>query len=219
METDGSDPYVCSPVQLAAIMVDPIKLEIIKDSEFNINLKPEKLDLNVDNPYTDSDILDWHSKVRGSTPDAILEDWKTYPAQEKSWKMFINYLDKYHSRSSKKNIFSAPVAAGYNIFRFDLKITERLSKKYHNVTNEGTSSLFYPRDTIDVMNLVFYWFEGSKEIKNLTMDTLREYLGISKENSHDALKDVKDTAEILIRFLKLHRKLFDKVKFRNSFTK
>jgi exonuclease I len=219
METDGSDPYSCSPVQLAAIMVDPIKLEIIKDSEFNINLKPEKLDLNVDNPYMDSDILDWHSKVRGSTPENILGDWKTYPAQEKSWNMFVNYLDKYHSRSSRKNIFSAPVAAGYNIFRFDLKIVERLSKKYYNVTNEGTSSLFYPRDTIDVMNLVFYWFEGSKEIKNLTMDTLREYLGISSENSHDALKDVKDTAEILIRFLKLHRKLFDKVKFRNSFTK
>jgi hypothetical protein len=219
METDGSDPYSCSPVQLAAIMVDPIKLEIIKDSEFNINLKPEKLDLNVDNPYMDSDILDWHSKVRGSTPENILGDWKTYPAQEKSWNMFVNYLDKYHSRSSRKNIFSAPVAAGYNIFRFDLKIVDRLSKKYYNVTNEGTSSLFYPRDTIDVMNLVFYWFEGSKEIKNLTMDTLREYLGISSENSHDALKDVKDTAEILIRFLKLHRKLFDKVKFRNSFTK
>lgn len=219
METDGSDPYSCSPVQLAAIMIDPIKLEIIKDSEFNINLKPEKLDLNVDNPYMDSDILDWHSKVRGSTPENILGDWKTYPAQEKSWNMFVNYLDKYHSRSSRKNIFSAPVAAGYNIFRFDLKIVDRLSKKYYNVTNEGTSSLFYPRDTIDVMNLVFYWFEGSKEIKNLTMDTLREYLGISSENSHDALKDVKDTAEILIRFLKLHRKLFDKVKFRNSFTK
>jgi DNA polymerase III epsilon subunit-like protein len=219
METDGSDPYTCSPVQLAAVMVDPVKLEIIKDSEFNINLKPEKLESNVDNPYGDSDILDWHSKVKGSTPDNILADWKTYPAQQKSWEMFVNYLDKYHSRSSRKSMFSAPLASGYNIFRFDLKIIDRLSKKYDNVTNEGTTSLFYPRDTIDVMNLVFYWFEGSKEIKNLTMDALRDYLGISSENSHDALKDVQDTAEILIRFLKLHRKLFDKVKFKDSFAK
>jgi DNA polymerase III epsilon subunit-like protein len=217
METDGSDPYSCSPVQLAAIMVDPTRLEIIKDSEFNINLKPEKLEDIVDNPYTDSDILDWHAKVRGSSPEQILSEWKTYPAQNKSWETFINYLDKYHSRSTRKSMFSAPVAAGYNIFRFDLKITERLSKKYDNVTNDGTSSIFYPRDTIDVMNLIFYWFEGSKEIKNLTMDSLRGYLGISTAGSHDALKDVKDTAEILIRFLKLHRKLFEKIKFKDSF--
>ena len=217
METDGTDPSLCSPVQLAAIMVDPIRLEIIKDSEFNINLKPEKLDDMADNPYTDSDILDWHAKVRGSSPEQILSEWKAYPAQNKSWETFINYLDKYHSRSTRKSMFSAPVAAGYNIFRFDLKITERLSKKYDNVTSDGTSSIFYPRDTIDVMNLIFYWFEGSKEIKNLTMDSLRGYLGISTSGSHDALKDVKDTAEILIRFLKLHRKLFEKIKFKDSF--
>lgn len=217
METDGKDPYICSPVQLAAVMVDPIKLEIIKDSEFNINLKPERLDGDIDNPYTDSDILDWHAKVRASTPEKILSEWWTYPSQNKSWDMFVTYLDKYHSRSSKKSMFSAPIAAGYNIFRFDLKIIERLSKKYHNVNNEGTSSIFYPRDTIDVMNLIFYWFEGSKEIKNLTMDSLREYLGISTQGGHDALKDVRDTAEILIRFLKLHRKLFEKIKFKDSF--
>lgn len=217
METDGSDPSICSPVQLAAIMVDPIRLEIIHDSEFNINLKPEKLEGTTDNPYTDSDILDWHSKVKNSSPDKILAEWAGYPAQSKSWDTFVNYLDKYHSRSSRKSMFSAPVAAGYNIFRFDLKIIERLSKKYNNVSNEGNSCLFYPRDTMDVMNLIFYWFEGSKEIKNLTMDTLREYLGIDSKNSHDALKDVKDTAEILIRFLKLHRKLFAKIKFKDSF--
>lgn len=217
METDGSDPYICSPVQLAAVMVDPIRLEIIKDSEFNINLKPEKLENALDNPYADSDILEWHSKIKKCAPDDILKEWKQYPSQSKSWEAFVNYLNKYHSRSTKKNMFSAPVAAGYNIFRFDLKIVERLSKKYFNVTDEGTSSLFYPRDTMDVMNLVLYWFEGSKEIKNLTMDTLREYLGISPDGAHDALKDVRDTAEILIRFLKLHRKLFAKIQFKDSF--
>jgi hypothetical protein len=40
---------------------------------------------------------------------------------------------------------------------------------------------------------------------------------LSKEGAHDALKDVKDTAEIMIRFLKLHRKLGEKVKFKGSF--
>jgi DNA polymerase III epsilon subunit-like protein len=67
------------------------------------------------------------------------------------------------------------------------------------------------------MNVIFYWFESNSELKNYTLDNLREYLGISKEGAHDALKDVKDTAEILIRFLKLHRNLGKKVKFKDSF--
>jgi len=37
-ETDGSNPECCSPVQIAALMIDPKKLEVIPDSEFNISL-------------------------------------------------------------------------------------------------------------------------------------------------------------------------------------
>jgi DNA polymerase III epsilon subunit-like protein len=215
-ETDGSDPRECSPVQIAAIMVDPIKLEIIPKSEFNINFKPEVLEANDNYQYT-TDILDFHSKVKGCSKDEVLAEWLEYPKQDQSWKMFIAYLDKYHSRSSKKSQFSAPIAAGYNIHRFDLKIIERLSEKYNNVNKEKTSNIFYPRDIIDVMNLVFYWFENSSDLKSYKMDSLREYFGISKEGAHDAIKDVKDTAEIMIRFMKLHRNLSSKVKFKNSF--
>ena len=92
-----------------------------------------------------------------------------------------------------------------------------LSIKYNNLNKEGRSSLFYPRDVIDVMNIVFYWFENSNDLKSYALDNLRDYLGISKEGAHDAYKDVKDTAEILIRFLKLHRNLANKVKFKGSF--
>jgi len=132
--------------------------------------------------------------------------------------MFISYLEMYHIRSNgKKSCFTAPIAAGYNINRFDLRIIERLSQKYNNLNKEGRSSLFYPRDVIDIMNLVFYWFEGNSELKNYTLDNLRDYLGIDKEGAHDALKDVQDTANILIRFLKLHRSLSNKIKFKSSF--
>jgi len=216
-ETDGSDPEVCSPVQVAAVIVDPIKLEIVKDSEFNITVKPELLENNDSYTYGDSDILDFHAKVRGSTKDHILDSWKNYQKQEHGWNMLVSYLEMYHIRSTKKSCFTAPIAAGYNINRFDLKIIERLSKKYNNLNKEGRSSLFYPRDVIDIMNLVFYWFEGNNELKNYTLDNLRDYLGIDKTGSHDALKDVKDTANILIRFLKLHRNLSNKIKFKSSF--
>lgn len=215
-ETDGSDPSVCSPVQLAAIIIDPISLEIVKGSEFNINFKPEVLEDNENYVYT-TDILDFHSKVSGCSKDDIMNSWKTYPKQSQAWDMFVNYLDKYHSRYSKKSQFSAPIAAGYNINRFDSVIIDRLSVKYKNTNKEGKTNLFYPRDVLDVINLIFYWFENNQDVKSYSLDNLRNYFGIDKEGAHDALKDVKDTANILIRFLKLHRNLSDKIKFKGAF--
>jgi DNA polymerase III epsilon subunit-like protein len=217
LETDGINPDVCSPVQIAAVMVDPLKLEVIPDSEFNTNLRPLAIQDNPKYDYSDSDVLDFHAKVRGSSKEEILKGWHDYQKQDQGWKMFVSYLDMYHTRSEKKSCFSAPIAAGYNINRFDLRIIERLSVKYNNTNKEGRSSIFYPRDVIDVMNVIFYWFENSNELKNYTLDNLRDYLGIDKEGAHDALKDVKDTAQILIRFLKLHRSVSAKVKFRGSF--
>ena len=216
-ETDGSDPRTCSPVQIAALIIDPIHLEVVDGSELNLFFKPEVLENN-DNYTYETDILDFHSKVKGCSKDDILKAWYNYPKQDHSWKMFVNYLEKYHSRSSKKSQFSAPIAAGYNINRFDLNIVERLSNKYGNLNKEQRTDLFYPRDVVDAMNLVFYWFEHNNELKSYTLDSLREYFGISKDGAHDALKDVKDTAAIIIRFLKLHRNLGQKVKFKNSFT-
>lgn len=215
-ETDGSNPVECSPVQLSAVMVDPIKLEIIPKSEFNILFKPEVLEKDNEYQYT-TDILDFHARVRNCAKEEILSQWRNYPQQDQSWKMFISYLDKYHTRSSKKSQFSAPIAAGYNIHRFDLKIIDRLSKKYDNVNKENSTNIFYPRDVVDIMNLVFYWFEHSNDLKSYSLDTVREYFGISKDGAHDALKDAEDCAELLIRFLKLHRSVSSRVKFQNSF--
>jgi DNA polymerase III epsilon subunit-like protein len=216
-ETDGSDPSVCSPVQLSAIIIDPLKLEIIPDSEFNVYFKPEVMEKDPEYEYT-TDILDFHARVKGCTQEDVYKLWHTYPSQEISWNSFINYLDKYHCGGrKKKNIFTAPIAAGYNINRFDLKIITRLAEKYKNIEQkEGTPNLFYPRDVIDIMNLVFYWFENL-DMKSLSLDNVREFLGINKDGAHDAVKDVKDCAKILIRFMRLHRKLSEKVKFKGSF--
>ena len=104
-----------------------------------------------------------------------------------------------------------------NIHRFDLKIIDRLSQKYGDTNKEGNNNIFFQRDVLDIMNLVFYWFEQNSDLKSYSMDNLRDYLGISKDGAHDALKDVKDSAEILIRFLKLYRNMANKVKFKDSF--
>lgn len=216
-ETDGSDPYVCSPVQLSAVIIDPIKLEIIPDSEFNVYFKPEVMEKDPQYEYK-TDILDFHARVKGCTQEDVYKLWQDYPSQEISWNLFTNYLDKYHCGGrKKKSMFTAPIASGYNINKFDLKIITRLSEKYKNTEpKEGTPNLFYPRDVVDIMNLVFYWFENL-DMKSLSLDNVREFLGINKDGAHDAVKDVKDCAKILIKFMRLHRKLAEKVKFKGSF--
>ena len=215
-ETDGTDPQKCSPVQIAAIMVDPINLEIIPNSEFNCNFKPEVMEKDSEYEYK-TDILDFPAKVKGCSKDDVYKEWSNYPKQEISWKMFLDYLDKYHLKRKTKSQFSAPIAAGYNIYRFDLPIINRLSVKYKNTNKEETSNIFYPRDVVDMINLVYYWFGHTDELKSFTLDSLRDYLGINKDGAHDAIKDVKDTADILIRFLKLHRNLSEKIQFKGSF--
>jgi len=215
-ETDGTNPEECSPVQIAAVMVDPINLNIIPNSEFNCNFKPEVMEKDPNYEYK-TDILDFHAKVKGCSKNEVYAEWQNYPKQEIAWNMFVDYLDKYHTRTSKKSQFSAPIAAGYNIYRFDLPIIRRLSQKYKNTNKEGNSNIFFPRDVADVLNLVFYWFNHSNELKSYTLDSLRDYMGITKDGAHDAIKDVKDTAEILIRFMKLHRNLSEKIKFKGSF--
>jgi hypothetical protein len=224
-ETDGIDPTVCSPVQLSAVIVDPHKLEIVKNSEFNIYLKPEKLEkaksVTIDNhPYTDSDILEWHGKVKGVDKSEILNSWMEYPDAKLSWKQFMDYLDSYHlfRTGGKKTKFSAPIASGYNIMSFDMKIIDRLAKKHGGYDNKGkANSIFHPRDKIDIMNLVYIWFRFIPEIKSISLDNVRGYLGVDATNAHDAVKDVKDCADILIRFLKLHKNFASKVQFKDSF--
>lgn len=220
-ETDGIDPSVCSPVQLSAVIIDTKKLEIVQGSEFNVFLKPQKIEKTT-NPtisvYDDSDILEWHGKVKGVSKTQIFDSWMGYPDQKHSWQQFITYLESYHSISSKKKSqFSAPIAAGYNIIKFDMKIINNLSVRYGNANKENNTNLFYPRDTVDIMNIAWLWFESVPDIKSLTLDSLRDYLGIDKTGAHDALKDVRDCADILVRFLRLHRSLAAKIKFRDSF--
>ena len=49
------------------------------------------------------------------------------------------------------------------------------------------------------------------------MNTFREFFGMSTEGSHDAVVDVNDTAKMIIRFMKLHRRSADKVRFKGAF--
>ena len=84
---------------------------------------------------------------------------------------------------------------------------------------KGCQKIFNPIFTIDVMQHIYCWFENNQDVKGYSMDYMRDYFGMSKDNAHDALQDVKDTANLMIKFMKLQRSLLKRVKFEKSFSK
>lgn len=209
-ETDGIDPYTCSPVQLGACVIHSRKLFRIPNMEFNSLMRPE----GIDEPnYIDDHIktIKWHADLKNTSIDAIVETWKNAPGPKKVWEDFMDFLKKQHSNPAKMSGYTAPIRAGHNIANFDDIITTRLAEKY------GTKCIFSPINKLDLLDLLFVWFENTGDVEKLSLDYLRDYFGMSKENAHDALQDVKDTADILIKLLNLHRHILPKVKFKGSF--
>ena len=215
-ETTGKNPDICEPVQLAAVMLDARKLEIIPGSEFNTMMCPPDVD-EPDFMEKYDDNLGFHAKVSGKSKAEVVALWRDAPSQKAAWNTFVDYLNRYHTRQDRKGIFTAPICAGYNILQYDWKIIERLSQRYENLGTDGKTKLFFSRDRIDVMCFCFNWFENLEEPSSYSMDNIRDFFGMIKEGAHDAMKDVKDTAEILVRFLRLHRRTAEKVKFKQSF--
>jgi exonuclease I len=68
-----------------------------------------------------------------------------------------------------------------------------------------------------MMDNMFMWTEGDPNVRSISMDTLRDRMGLSKDNAHDALQDVKDTANIMIKFMKTHRAVYRNLKIEKAF--
>lgn len=215
-ETDDSNPNTCNPVQLACIMVNPRTLEIIPNSEFQSYIRPPVID--DDNYFGDhQETIEWHARVNKCEVKDILETWKDAPPEKDVFGDFQEYLLRYHTRTQRKSKFSAPIKAGQNIIKFDNIIMDRLAKRYGAIDKEGGSTLFHPRDQIDSLNLLFLFFENLPEPTKYNMDVLREFFGMSDKGAHTAIQDVYDSAELIIRFMRLARKIAGKTKFKGAF--
>ncbi|NBW58236.1 hypothetical protein EBR43_10755, partial [bacterium] len=70
---------------------------------------------------------------------------------------------------------------------------------------------------IDIMDNIFTWTESDPSVRSISMDSLRERMGLSTDGAHDALQDVKDEANIFIKLLKTHRAVYQNVNFDKAF--
>lgn len=161
--------------------------------------------------------LRFHAKRLNQSEDEVLGMWEKYPDAKIVWPEFTKFLSEHHTRQDRQSMFTAPIAAGANIIKFDIPIVERYNFNYGIKTDNQPKPLFNNRDKIDLLNWFFIWFENNKDIESYSMDAIREYLGMSSTNAHDALQDVRDCAEIIIRFMGLHRRTAAKVKFKGAF--
>lgn len=199
-ETGSTSPDTCEVLQLAATVIDARTLNIKPNSEFNSLIKP------VDEKQIQAKALEIN-KLK-------LEDLRLAPNLNVVWNSFVGFIKKFNKKGS---VWSAPIAAGHNIKGFDMPIIERLCKQFGNIDKDGKNNIFYRRNLIDLLDMCFPWFENNKDVPDYKLDTLREYLGISKEGSHNAIVDVRDTANIISRFLRFHRNVAAKTVFKGKF--
>ena len=209
-ETDSPDHHTCNPVELAAIPIEPRTLEIKKDKAFNTVIKPPGF--NKDEYFTDDrqKTIEWHAKQRGVTSEDIIKMWKKGKSEKIAWKNFCEYCKKFHIEKSYGNWYTEPIAAGYNIIGFDLPICQRLADKHK------TGMPFAKVNKMDIMDLLFYWFENLDEPKNMRLDTMREFFSLKTAQAHEAYSDTLDTAKLLVQFLQFHRRQATVGKFKGA---
>lgn len=186
------------PIQLAAIPLDENSLEII-DDPLCMWVNPGAEILDSPSFYKDySNVLAFHEKAQGKPKEELVELWRSGLVIKDAMKEFKDYVKSY-TKGSKK-----AYAGGQNIKGFDIPILERLIDK---------GWPFARTKVWDIRDIAQIWFEYSRNPPKLngrvsySFDSLRQYFGMSTENAHDALVDVRQEAELLQRFLRLQKNL------------
>ena len=153
--------------------------------------------------FIDDESLRFIKKTRKEIED--------YPPSSVVWPMFCNWVNKHNKgKGGKPSPYTAPIPAGYNIINYDMPIVRRYCKRYNvgwdaEREDQKIFSQVYP---IDIMHHMWFWFENNPDLQNLKLDTIREYMGFSqaaKDGAHDALNDSNDSAQIVVRLLKMER--------------
>lgn len=207
-ETGSRNPNKTQPTQIAALALDGrnFKLKGTFNSEIRPILDDDKaIELGLD-PLEDEAL-----RITGKNR----EDLSKAPMPKTVWKKFCNFVNQYNWKGTQ---FFAPIAAGFNIIGFDMIIVNRLCKEYGPFDKDRQQhKLFNKIYKVDMMDNMFMWTEGDPSVKSISMDSLRDRMGLSKENAHDALQDVKDTANIMIKFMKTHRAVYRNLNIDKAF--
>lgn len=207
-ETGSRNPHKTQPTQLAALALDGRNLKV--KGTFNSEIKPILNDEEAVAAGLDP-IQDEALKITHKTREALADA----PSLKSVWTKFTKFVDQYNWNGDS---FFAPIPVGFNIIGFDMIIINRLCKEFGPWDKEREQQkLFSKVYKIDIMDNVFIWTESDPSIKSISMDSLRDKMGLKTDKAHDALQDVKDEANIFIKLLKTHRSVYQNISFEKAF--
>ncbi len=207
-ETGSRNPHKTQPTQIAALALDGRNLAV--KGQFNSEIQPifddeKAISLGLD-PIEDEAL-----KITNKTRDQL----SSAPSLKSVWSKFTKFVSQYNW---KGDTFFNPIPVGFNIIGFDLIIVDRLCREYGPYDDERRQQkLFSKVYKIDIMDNIFTWTESDPSVRSISMDSLRERMGLSKNGAHDALQDVKDEANIFIKLLKTHRAVYQNINFDKAF--
>lgn len=207
-ETGSRNPHKTQPTQIAAIALDGRTLQM--KGQFNSEIKPlldneEAIAAGFD-PVEDEAL-----KITKKTREQL----EQAPALKSVWTKFTRFVDQYNWKGEP---FFNPIPVGFNIIGFDMIIINRLCKEFGPWDKEREQQkLFSKVYKIDIMDNIFAWTESDPTMKSISMDSLRDRMGLSSEKAHDALQDVKDSANIFIKLMKTHRAVYQNMNFDKAF--
>jgi exonuclease I len=131
------------------------------------------------------------------------------------WNKFTKFVSQHNWNG---DAFFNPIPVGFNIIGFDMIIINRLCEEYGPWDKDRRQQKIFSRVyKFDIMDSVFAWTESDPSVKSISMDALRERMGLSFDNAHDALQDVKDEANIFIKLMKTHRAIYQNMNFDKAF--
>lgn len=207
-ETGGRNPHTCQPTQIGALALDGrnFKVKGKFDSEIWAETDDDKAVEAGLGPIEDGAL-----KVTGKTREKIAEA----PKLKSVWRKFTDFVNKYNWKGTT---FFAPIPCGYNIINYDMIIVDRICKEHGPWDSKrNCQKLFHQIYKADVFDDIFSWTEGDPNVKSLSLDAMRDRMGLSSENAHDAFQDVKDTANIFIKLQLSKRAVYRNMNFEKAF--
>lgn len=205
-ETTGVDPTKCQLTQIAAIIIHPRSLKVV--DSFNKECCPEFDDEKAVSKGLDPVSIDALNFTRKTQEHLI-----TQPPERVVWNQFVSFMKKYTPSTGG---YKSPIPCGFNIINFDMIIHDRLCNMYG-----PPGGLFNKVNKVDMMDHAFFWCENNPDIESLKLGSVMDWMGLPehlKANAHDALQDVKNVANCIIKMLHFVRGITSQTDFKRSFS-
>lgn len=208
-EAGGKFGHKSQPISLSCVMVDPVRLEILRNGTFDSLIRPifdEEECIKQGLEPLQQEALD----ITGIK----IEDLQKAPSEKEVFDRFVAHLQKF---TTGNGAWGKPIPCGYNIISYDNIITSRLSKKYGYWDHEREcQNIFHPRDNFDLLHVTWSLFESNHKVWSISFDNMRKFLGLPADKAHSSLYDVQQCAMFLIRYMKWLRSSVPKMKLEGS---